>query len=397
MKNLFIVIIFLFPIFISAQKILTGKVTDEKNNPIANASVFLSNTSIGTKADDDGSFEISIPNGRFNLVVSSIGFQTLLQEIHSADLPILLHIRLKIKTEELENLVIEPFEKNGWEKWGLFFTQNFIGTTSQATTCRILNKEVIKFRHSKSTNKLTAIATEPIVIENKALGYTITLQLENFSYDFKTRYLIYIGYAYFKEMKGSASKIKKWKKERNDAYYGSIMHFMRSLFRNRIMEEGFQVRHLKKIVNLEKQRIKALNFRNASGTPGGIFVSGRTNSDSAEYYDKVLAQEDEFNEIGKNLLPGDSIAFAVDSTTAGLEFADHLLVIYGKKSAPKEYTIQYPKNSTAMMSQITLVNGNPLHVEVNGNFYDPGDLLSSGYWAWSEKISLLLPYDFKPD
>ena len=395
MKLLFIVFIFLLPLFAYAQNILKGIVTDENDLPIPDASVFLSNTSVGTKADSRGNFQLRIPNGRFDLIVSSIGFQISQQNISSAELPPLLHIKMKVKTEELENLIIEPFEKNGWEKWGLFFTQNFIGTTGQASDCRIINKDAIRFRYSKTKNELVAVATEPLVIQNKALGYTITIELESFRYEFNTRYLIYIGYPYFEEMKGSASKMRKWKKERNEAYYGSIMHFMRSLYRNRLIEEGFEIRRLHKFPNTEKQRVKAIYAGNTKRTPGGIFVSGRINSDSADYYEKILKQPDVFRMIGKDKLPGDSIAYAIDPVKAGLEFTNYLLIIYNKL-APKEYRMQYPESSTSMMSDITLVNGNPLQVEVNGNYYDPSEMLSSGYWAWSEKISLLLPYEFKP-
>ena len=37
----------------------------------------------------------------------------------------------------------------------------------------------------------------PFNIENKSLGYTVTYQLEGFSYSFKTNYLQYQGYPFF--------------------------------------------------------------------------------------------------------------------------------------------------------------------------------------------------------
>jgi hypothetical protein len=49
-----------------------------------------------------------------------------------------------------------------------------------------------------------------------------------------------------------------------------------------------------------------------------------------------------------------------------------------------------------MMSQITLTTGNPVEIEANGSYFDPTNLLSTGYWAWSEKIANMLPFNYKP-
>ncbi|HEY0355235.1 MAG TPA: carboxypeptidase-like regulatory domain-containing protein, partial [Flavisolibacter sp.] len=172
MKNYLVFLLVLFPILGYGQNFISGNVTDQQGKPVPNASVFLSNTSLGTKADGNGYFQLNIPSGKYDLVVSCVGFQTHTQTIQSGLITETLTIRLQLKTSQLENLTIEPFEKNGWDKWGVFFTENFIGTSSNALDCRILNKEAIKFRHSKKYNQLVAIATEPLIIENKALGYT---------------------------------------------------------------------------------------------------------------------------------------------------------------------------------------------------------------------------------
>ncbi len=391
MKRLIFCFAFFLPLIGFSQALLRGWVRDENKKPVPNASVFLSNTSVGTRANDEGYFQVHLPPGRYDLVVSSVGFETHAAPV-SANVAIdTVYITLKIKAPELEHVVIEPFEKNGWEKWGRFFTENFIGTTTNAADCRILNKEVIRFRHSKKTNELTAIAMEPLRIENKALGYMVTIQLENFIYTFKKNYLVYIGYAYFQPMKGNAAKQRRWEKARYDAYHGSLMHFMRALYRNKIIEEGFEVRHLNKIVNEEKKRVQAI-YANAPRTPGGV----RAAPDSLEYYERILSQKDLFDKIGREKLPGDSIAYAYDSTTAVLEFPDHLLVTYTKSYAPIEFRRLYPQGNTSMTSELTLINELPVLVEASGNYYNPADLLSKGYWAWSEKISMMLPFDYKP-
>ncbi len=395
MKRLLLSAIFILPLFCFSQTLFKGWVMDENQKPVPNASVFLSNTSVGTRANDDGYFQIHVPQGRYDLIVSSVGFETYAGPISSNAAVDTIRITLKIKAPELETVLIEPFEKNGWEKWGKFFTENFIGTMANAADCKILNKEVIRFRHSKKNKELIAIATEPLKIENRALGYTVTLQLESFRYAFNTNYLVYIGYAFFQPMKGNQNKQKKWEKARQDAYYGSLMHFMRSVYRNTIKDEGFEVRRLYKIVNEEKQRVKSI-YANAPRTPGGMVSMVRAVPDTMEYYEKILRQKDVFDKIGKDLLPGDSIAYAHDSTTAVLEFADQLLVTYTRSYAPIEFRRLYPQGNTSMTSELTLINEMPVLMEASGNYYNPADLLSKGYWAWSEKIAMMLPFDYKP-
>ncbi|HYK57643.1 MAG TPA: hypothetical protein VEV15_14340, partial [Flavisolibacter sp.] len=289
-----------------------------------------------------------------------------------------------------------PFEKNGWANWGQFFLNNFIGTTPFAADCKLKNPKALRFRNSTKDNELTVIALEPLVIENKALGYRIKYQLESFSYNFKTRILLYAGYPFFEKMDGSKSKLKRWANNREETYYGSMLHFMRAVFQNKIGEEGFEVRRLKKIENVEKKRVRQVYRTSVESrtTPSGTIMVSTIPKDSSAYYSKVMQQEDYFDVVAPALLTGDSIAYAVDHQTAGLQFEDHLLVIYTKKSVPVAYKQQFPKTGTAMMSEAILVNNSSIEIQANGSYYNPADFLTSGYWAWSEKIATMLPFDF---
>ena len=387
-----------YSIPVLSQKSLMGLVTDEESKPIPGASVFLNNTSLGTRTNEDGKFELLIPAGKFDLIISSVGYETFNKTITTHGLQDFISIKLKIKEKELDEVIVGPYEKDGWEKWGTFFLQSFIGTSANATQCRIKNSKVIKFRNSKKKNELTAYASEPLVIENKALGYTIHYQLETFKYNFGTHFLLYEGYPFFENMKGNSGKKVKWENRRSEAYSGSVLHFMRCVYRNRIIQEGFEVHPLQKIPNLEKRRVKMVYERNMKRieTANGKSVISIINQDSADYYDRVLKQEDHIDVVGKNILPGDSIAYAADSVTAGLYFENYLLVIYKNKKVPFEYLKEFPEEGVSMMSQISLQNNRPVVIELNGSYYDPADLVSLGYWAWSEKMATMLPFDYQP-
>lgn len=63
-------------IFANAQTTLniTGKVLDEKGNPVPGASVVVRGTSSGTSSDNSGNFKLSVQGEKAVLVISSVGF-----------------------------------------------------------------------------------------------------------------------------------------------------------------------------------------------------------------------------------------------------------------------------------------------------------------------------------
>lgn len=374
---------------------LKGKIlAADTKNPLVAASVFLSNTSVGTVTNAAGEFTLPVPSGRYDLVASFIGYETHVQTISTVPGNVLV-IELQPKAEVFDEVVVRGFEKDGWKKWGKFFTENFIGTSQWAADCRIKNYDAIKFRNNKKENKLYAIATDQLVIVNNALGYTVKYQLEDFQYDFNSGYLLYLGYPLFNQMEGGQAKRNRWNKRRQEVYYGSMMEFMRALFRNRIKEEGYEVRRLVKTPNKEKLRVKELYRKHALSVRSGLTDNTSLFSDSTQYYSNVLEQPNELSKFSPYTIPGDSIAYQVDSVTAGLEFDNYLHVIYTKAIPPDSYRHLSPNNSQ-MMSQLTLVRPEPLHIQSNGNYAPPVNLVSIGYWAWSEKIANMLPFDYKP-
>jgi hypothetical protein len=177
------------------------------------------------------------------------------------------------------------------------------------------------------------------------------------------------------------------------------MHFMRSLYRNKLIEQHFEVRKLIKIPETEKKRVKAIYQARMQYSTGG---SGNAMSDlpadTVAYYNKVMRQPESMNVLIDKLLPGDSIAYAIDSTTVGLDFTDYLQIIYPPKKTPIEYerTLRRGVLSTAIGSEIFRTNNNPIAVFANGSYFEGTELITSGYWAWSEKMAAMLPNDYWP-
>lgn len=74
-NSLFAILFFLVPLITQAQSPVTGKVLDEKGNPVAEASVVLKGAKTGTKTDANGNFTINAKPGDV-LVISSVNFST---------------------------------------------------------------------------------------------------------------------------------------------------------------------------------------------------------------------------------------------------------------------------------------------------------------------------------
>src|SRR5215208_3910917 len=74
---LFMLCSFLTAAQLMAQnRTISGKVTDDKGNPLPQASVQVKGTDIGTTTTTDGKFSLSVPSNSRTLVVSSVGMET---------------------------------------------------------------------------------------------------------------------------------------------------------------------------------------------------------------------------------------------------------------------------------------------------------------------------------
>jgi hypothetical protein len=250
---------------------------------------------------------------------------------------------------------------------------------------------------------------------NYALGYQLNYKLEEFEYDFNTKLVIYNGYVLFKDLgKDHPKQAIKYEEERKETYEGSLMHFMRTFFVNKLDTSGFEMRNLGLMYNTEKERAKLLFSLHRDsvildtisievedptypdGKPKPYLRKTYKTADSSAYFKEKLSEPDSI--ISHQLIKADSIGFAADSSTAGFYFKDSLEVAYKLKGLPNKYkalTRQH-KHESYPVSQFVFIHQKPIYVTGNGYYYGPYDLKITGYWAWSETIATLLPYDYKP-
>lgn len=88
------------------QQTVKGKVVDESGNPISSASVQVKGTNIGTKTENDGSFELTGVSNNATLQISSVGYTTKDIVIQGNDF---LTITLDPSSTDLEAVVVVGF------------------------------------------------------------------------------------------------------------------------------------------------------------------------------------------------------------------------------------------------------------------------------------------------
>jgi len=184
-------IIALLPVACFAQFTISGKVINQADTkPVANASIFLSNATIGDKTADDGTFTLhNVKTGKYELIVSVIGFQTYHQLLAVNNNNIVLQpILLSPKTIVLSEVTIKPKIDANTEKYLELFKQEFLGKSDLAKDCKITNPEIIDFDYDDEKNMLSASSSDFINIENHALGYKIKYLLTNFTLNNKDVY-----------------------------------------------------------------------------------------------------------------------------------------------------------------------------------------------------------------
>lgn len=85
---------------------LFGKVISEKGDPIPGASVVVLGTTKGASSDAEGNYSIALAAGAYSISVSSIGFESITQQVTIGDADQELNFSLKESASQLSEVVI---------------------------------------------------------------------------------------------------------------------------------------------------------------------------------------------------------------------------------------------------------------------------------------------------
>ena len=300
MRKFIILFIFINVNICAYNQIIKGTISDkETHGKVDFAYIYFNGTFVGTNSDKDGNFELDISRyPSMPLTISALGYYSVTLTIVSSSKPMIVF--LKPKLYELKEVVITEKAHERERRINLkLFIDSFLGTTKNAKSCIITNPNDILFVSVNDT--LKAFSSNPILIDNTALGYKVTYFLDEFVLDKKTESFFFSGNIIFNEdLTNGESQKQIFETRRIDAYLGSRMHFFSSLWKNELDSAKFVVRNsadenltTDNIVIQEDILTKYLNYPEDlgicyhSGLPSSyiIFLDENVNFDRNGYFD----------------------------------------------------------------------------------------------------------------
>ncbi|PTQ96978.1 carboxypeptidase-like protein [Mucilaginibacter yixingensis] len=379
-----------FPSLLFAQNSISGKVVRiDSKGPLSKVSIFLGNSSYGTITNDDGTFTLNnVKPGQYELIATMVGFEDNIQTVLVSKDPVKLNIEMFPKITELHEVVVT--DNANWKANYAMFKPEFLGTSDNAKKCTILNPHDISLVYKKSKRTLQAFSSEFIVIQNKALGYNVKMLLKDFKYDEVNNVISWQGKLLFEELKGSASQQAVWDKRRQEIYYGSPMHFFRSLRLGNLTDQGFQVMILVRRPDPERPPQDVIvreyeHFKNS-------FLK-----DSINYWARMYNRTKYINQLIRT--PVKETQIMTDTSQPGiygLEFPECLYVMYTKKREDVDFKDVYrPLDLPNYETSVVTLNGKYALFDMNGSVISSPSPLFEGTWS-KDKVAELLPVDYLP-
>ena len=271
--RLFLALALLFTaIQLFAQTKLTGSVTDAASGePIPYATVYLDGTSVGDVTAEDGSFAINVYTARrpLTVVVSHLNYLNL--TFPASDLSQPFAVKMKAVANALTSIEVE--DVNQREKNLREFRRRLVGSDEWGAKAKIRNESVLVFsrdRKPQDADNKSGVAIEvvkkgqrqsvsqrstpgralnlkattkgPLEIELPAVGYLLRMDLVEFVADYSNGHMRYLKTDYFTPLENLTPKEeKRIAKNRVRAYFGSQMHFLRSLIRDSLNTNGYAI------------------------------------------------------------------------------------------------------------------------------------------------------------
>ena len=111
MKELFIICILIFTCNITnAQNKITGKITDQENQLLPGATIFIPDLNKGTISNSDGQYELAnLPNGKITIQYSFVGYINVIETVELNGEAVELNIKLKNTTIEAGEVIISGY------------------------------------------------------------------------------------------------------------------------------------------------------------------------------------------------------------------------------------------------------------------------------------------------
>lgn len=325
-----------------------GTITDfQSGEPVPGAHVFLSETTMGTVTDSLGNYEISnIPIGNYTLIASMVGFIRSSSSLVLTERRPSRHYNLRLRPDLIQMEAIEVRASNDdWLSALAVFREHFIGSTQFGRQTEILNPEVLDLKYESGL--LTGRSEQPLLIENRALGYKLYIELDEFTFNPDLKEGSYSVYTKFEEMESSNPEtMRSWQSNRRLSYESSIRRFFQSVYNGTAQRDGFRFSRAHLLPLSDDEHREALNALR--------FVSEHRKEEAR-----------------------------------GFRITRDLRVEFGSEDI-------YVQDIDSEPSFIRPARGGFIFIDASGNLLDPHSIIVMGRWA-DQRIANLLPRDYRPN
>ncbi len=357
-KSLVFLVLLLVGNGVFAQQLFKGTIMDAaRDEAIPYATVFLTNTTFGASADGEGKFALNVPKGNYEVIVRMLGYESLTFALNTAEIRTQgYRIMLLPLEDELDEIEVMDVRDPAWYRNLEYFKNYFIGTSANAKHTEIKNVNDLRLDDQSTPGVLKVKAVDVLEIQNSNLGYRIEYLLVDFSYDRSKGFTFYGGNPlFFPDTTLRAGKLKKIEKAREEAYRGSVQHFVQALYQGTVREEGFEIRRLDRLPK----------------TDGGFLD---------QLHSEILDEE-----MLLTRSPDGKVTISYDF---------HLHVLYKKEKESTEYAGVMNGQKSNNQSSVMKLEVDSLELYENGGYSDPFGLMVEGYMAW-ERVADLVPLDYR--
>lgn len=397
MRTALAFLLLLLPTLALGQGRLSGVVQDSvTHQPLAFASVFLANTTLGVTTTEQGTFTFpSVPAGNYDVVASYVGCRLARQPVSVGASAQQVTLRLAPTANQLGEVIVRPNPNRAsdFQK----FSDLFLGRSTFSRQCRIRNPDDVLLDYDAQANELTASAIKYVQVDNDALGYRVKYYGLRFVSNFARQVVTFYGQPVFEEMPAKSERQRRrWEANRVRAYLGSLAHFLRSVRDSQLTAQGFVARRLRVVENprfarADSARKQLLRQRRAFSA---------AEQDSLSRWASVPPAFAMLYTAPRHL---DSLRHVVaGGQRVLLRFRDRLQVTYllaGPDANYRPLPSRYVRNPAPLpqdqqTSELILMQPE-IEILPNGQLANPLAVFTDGYWGF-EKMGEFLPLNYLP-
>ena len=223
---------------------LSGAIYDmETDLPISDVTVYVNGTTKGCITSSAGLYELDGVFLPCELILSHVSYT--LQRLSISDTSNLADVRFGMskKIVPLQEATVMP--DSARRNYLARFKVWFLGADYEKTGAMIINDPVLYFTPLEG-DQFEAQANEPLEVEIPLTGYRIKIDLVHFRLTFRKELGRYhcsiLGYFYYEEISAESRRQQRaLARNRAKSYYNSRLHFCRSLYENRLKENGYKM------------------------------------------------------------------------------------------------------------------------------------------------------------